>query len=99
MESHVVPWLQFNPPAIVLPFGCTWHQAKHRAKPLDRKRLYHYAAIIEGTQLQHSLFEKLASSIAVQFRTRTEIIDSCFNQLSVLVEDINCEEFPTNFIV
>jgi hypothetical protein len=98
MESHVVSRLHFNPPTIVPRFGGTRHQAKRRARPLNRKRLHHDAAIIEWTQLRHSLFQKLAGPSPVQDRTRTEIVDSCFNELPVRVEDINCEELPATLI-
>jgi hypothetical protein len=96
MERHVVPWLQFNPPAIFLLLGRTRHQAKCRARSLNREGLHHYAAVIEWTQLRHSLLKKVASVIRIQGRTRPEIINFCFNQLPVRVEDINCEELPTN---
>jgi hypothetical protein len=98
MESHVIARLQFNPPAIVLPFGRTRHESKCCAKPFNRKRLHQYAAIVERTQLRHSTFKKLAGLIPIQGRTSTEIVDSCFNELPVRVEDINREELPTTFI-
>jgi hypothetical protein len=45
-ESHIVPRMQFNPPAVVFCFR-RGNQTKRRTEPLNRKRLHHYAAVID----------------------------------------------------
>jgi len=98
MESHVIPRLHFNPPPIALLFGSTRHEPKRRAESPDRKRLHHYAPKIDCPQLRHSVFKKPEGPLPVQLRTRTEIVNPCFNEFPLRVEDINRNELPPNLI-
>jgi hypothetical protein len=94
VKCHVIPWLQLNPPIVVILLGRTWHEAERRAEPLNFKRLNLDAIILNRTKLCEPLLERTASMLLIQLRSRAQIIDSRFEKAPLLVKEEERNELP-----